>query len=165
MRALDAATDAAAAAAAAAAAGGVGRDVEVAWFGRLNGAVNEDGAAWVNGGVGVAQNGVAGIKDGAADGAAAEKGAAMENGVVAGKGVAAAVAEKGAAAAVEKDTADEDGGREERRFPIEKAVDVDAVAIEKGMEEETTIDASKERRGAGRNEDVFGSRWVVILGG
>ena len=116
------------------------------------------------GGVGAAQNGVAGIKNGAADDAAAEKGAAMENGVVAEKGVAAAVAEKGAAA-VEKDTADVDGGREERRFPVEKAVDVDAVATEKGMEEETTIGAGKERRGAGRNEDVFGSRWVVILGG
>ena len=130
-------------------------------FGALKGAVNENGAAGVYGGVGVVQNGVAGIKNGVADDAAAEKGAAMENGVVAEKG-AAAVAEKGAAAAVENDTADEDGGREERRFPIEISVEVDvvdgAVVREKCKEEGAIIDAGKERRGAGRNEDVFGSR-------
>ena len=150
MRAFDAATDAAAAAAAAAAGGGGNKGV---LFGALKGAVNENGAAWVYGGVDVVQNGVAGIKNGAPDDAAAEKGAAMENGVV---------AEKGAAAAVEKGTADEDGGREERRFPIEISVEVDvvdgAVVREKCKEEGAIIDAGKERRGAGRNEDVFGSR-------
>ena len=52
---------------------------------------------------------------------------------------------------------------------IENAVVVDAVdgavAREKGMEDDAIIGAGTERRGAGRNEDVFGSRWVVILEG
>ena len=171
MRAFDAATDAAAAAAAAIAAGGGGGgiDDEGVWFETLKGAVNTDGAAGMYGGVGEAQNGVAGSKNGAADVAAAKKGAAMEDGVVTEKGAAAAVTEKSAAAAVENDTADEDGGREERRFPIEISVEVDVVdgvvVREKCKEEGAIIDAGKERRGAGRNEDVFGSRWVVILGG
>ena len=95
---------------------------------------------------------------------AEEKSAVVTSGAVEENG---AVDENGAV----KDAVDgwgaanEDDGREGRRFCIEKVVVVAAVARENGMEEEVTIGAGKECRGAGRNEDEFGSRWVVILGG
>ena len=146
MRAFDAATDAAAAAAAAAAAGGGGSEDERVWPEAPKGAVKTDGAAGIYGGVGVAQNGVAGSKNGAADEDADPEKGAVEWGAV-----------------------NDDGGREERRFPIENVVEVNAVdgAVVRGkdVELDAATGAGKERRGAGRNEDVFGSRWVVILVG
>ena len=95
-------------------------------------------------------------------GATIEECAAEENGAVVENGaVRDAVDGWGAA--------NDDDGREGRRFCIENVVVVaavdGAVARERGMEGDAIIGAGKGCRGAGRNEDVFGSRWVVILGG